>query len=209
MIVQAFTVGIFYTNCYVVRCEGTRTAIIVDPGFETDREAERIFEFIDENALDLKYIVNTHGHPDHTCGNGTAKKRYNVPILIHENDAHMLGDLGKKIAESFGFANSSPQADRLLHDEDLIEFGQNVLRVMHTPGHSPGGISILGEKQIFTGDTLFAGSIGRTDFPESSEQDMQQSLNKLTNLPNDFVAYPGHGPLTTIGEEKIANPFLR
>ena len=209
MIVQEFTVGAFYTNCYIVRCEKTRTAIIIDPGFDTDNEAEKIFEFVDGNALDLKYIVNTHGHPDHTCGNGIVKKRFNVPILIHENDAHMLGELGKKIAESFGLANSSPQADVLLHDGDLIEFGQIALRVMHTPGHSRGGISLLGEKDIFTGDTLFAGSIGRTDFPESSEQDMQQSLNRLTLLPNDFVVYPGHGLPTTIGEEKATNPFLR
>ncbi len=209
MIVQMFTVGKFLTNCYVVGCEQTKEAIIIDPGFDDHFEAEKIFKFIDENALTLKFIVNTHGHPDHTCGNEMVKERFNVSILIHEYDAHTLGEEGKKIAEFLGFENSSPPADMLLHDEDLVKFGRTTLKVMHTPGHSRGGISLLGEKEVFTGDTLFASSIGRTDFPESSELDMRSSLKKLANLPNHLVVYPGHGPTTTIGEEKRGNPFLQ
>jgi glyoxylase-like metal-dependent hydrolase (beta-lactamase superfamily II) len=209
MIVQMFTVGKFLTNCYVLCCEQTKEAIIIDPGFDDHFEAEKIFKFIDENALTLKFIVNTHGHPDHTCGNEMVKERFNVPILIHEYDAHTLGEKGKKIAEFLGFENSSPPADILLHDEELVKFGRTTLKVMHTPGHSRGGISLLGEKEVFTGDTLFASSIGRTDFPESSELDMRSSLRKLANLPNHFVVYPGHGPTTTIGEEKRGNPFLQ
>ena len=207
--VQMFTVGRFFTNCYVVGCEQTREAIIIDPGFDDRFEAERIFKFIDEKFLTSKFIVNTHGHPDHTHGNGMAKEKFHVPISIYEYDAYMLGESCKKIVEFFGFENFSPPADTLLHDGDFVKFGKTTLKVIHTPGHSRGSISLLGEKEVFTGDTLFAGSVGRMDFPESSEFDMKLSLRKLANLPNHFVVYPGHGPTTTIGEEKRSNPFLQ
>ncbi len=205
---QSFVVGAFFTNCYIVACEKTREAIIIDPGFDSEREGEKIFKTFKENSLKLKYIVNTHGHPDHTCGNGIVKEKIDVPILIHEFDAHMLGETSKGIAGFFGFKNFSPKADVLLHDGDIIKFGELVLKVMHTPGHSRGSISLMGEKEVFSGDTLFMGSIGRIDFPESSEKEMYQSLKKLTYLPDHFVVYPGHGPATTIGEEKCSNPFL-
>ena len=208
MIVQMFTVGKFLTNCYVVGCEQTKETIIIDPGFDDRFEAERVYNFINENALALKFIVNTHGHPDHTCGNGMMKERFNVPILIHEYDAHMLRKASNNIAEFFGFENSSPPADVLLHSGDMVKFGKTTLKVIHTPGHSRGSISLLGEKEVFTGDTLFAGSIGRTDFPESSKSEMSRSLRKLANLPNHLVVYPGHGPMTTIAKEKRSNPFL-
>jgi glyoxylase-like metal-dependent hydrolase (beta-lactamase superfamily II) len=209
MLVHQFTVGKFYTNCYLASCEQTKKAIIIDPGFDDRAEAKRIFETVETNSLMLRFIVNTHGHPDHTCGNGLVKEKFNVPILIHEYDAHMLGKLGKITAEAFGFENFSPQANRLLHDGDTVEFGETILKIIHTPGHSRGGITLLGKKEIFTGDTLFAGSIGRTDFPESSGNDMNSSLKKLASLPDNFVVYPGHGPTTTIGEEKQSNTFLR
>jgi glyoxylase-like metal-dependent hydrolase (beta-lactamase superfamily II) len=210
MMVQMFTIGKFFTNCYVVACEKTREAIIIDPGFDNRIDAEKIFEFTKVNALTLRLIVNTHGHPDHTCGNNLVKKIFNVPILIHECDAGMLGEIGKRNAEFFGLESFSPPADMLLHDGDTIKFGRITLKVLQTPGHSPGGISLLGQKEVFTGDTLFAGSIGRTDFPESSDHDMMISLRKkLATLPDYFIVYPGHGPATTIGEEKRSNPFLQ
>jgi len=209
MMVQVFTVGRFFTNCYVVGCEDTKEAIVIDPGFDAQLEAESVFRFIDGNGLALKFIVNTHGHPDHTCGNGIVKKRFHIPILIHEYDAQMLGKSSNEIGQLFEFRNISPPAEMLLHDEDVVKFGKIVLTVIHSPGHSRGGILLLGEKAVFTGDTLFAGSIGRTDFPESSQLDMKLSLRKLTNLPNNLVVYPGHGPATTIGEEKRSNPFLQ
>lgn len=208
--VQMFTVSKFFTNCYVVACEKTREAIIIDPGFDNRIDAEKIFEFTKANALTLRLIVNTHGHPDHTCGNNMVKKIFNAPILIHECDAGMLGEIGKRNAEFFGLESFSPPADMLLHDGDTIKFGRITLKVLQTPGHSPGGISLLGQKEVFTGDTLFAGSIGRTDFPESSGHDMMISLRtKLATLPDYFIVYPGHGPATTIGEEKRSNPFLQ
>ena len=176
MIVQMFIVGKISTNCYIANSEQTKQAIVIDPGFDDGFKAEQIFDYIDENMLTVKYIINTHGHPDHTCGNGIVKEKLNVPILIHELDAHMLGKFGIEIAGMFGFKNSSPPADILLHDEDLVKFGNTTLKAIHAPGHSPGSISLLGEKEVFTGDTLFSGSIGRTDFPESSEHAMSLSL---------------------------------
>jgi glyoxylase-like metal-dependent hydrolase (beta-lactamase superfamily II) len=210
MQINAFVVGDFETNCYLVSCKATRMAMIIDPGFDNHVEAEKIFKTIQENRLRLKFIVNTHGHPDHVCGNGIVKETYNVPILIHESDAFLLEDsAGKEVSKMLGIRSFSPAADRLLRDGDKIEVGEVTLRVIHTPGHSSGSISLLGEKAVFTGDTLFARSKGRTDFPDSSEKDMVCSLKKLADLPNDLIAYPGHGLTTSIGEEKRSNPFLR
>lgn len=209
MMVKRFTVGRFFTNCYVVASEETGEAIVIDPGFEDQTEAERTYRFIESKALDLRFIVNTHGHLDHTCGNGMVKERFQVPILIHEYDADMLKRLGDKFSSFFGFKASSPPADRLLHQGDSVDFGNIALNVVHTPGHTRGGVSLLGDQEVFTGDTLFAGSIGRMDFPESSKKEMQLSLRKLANLPGHLVVYPGHGPKTTIREERAGNPFLR
>lgn len=209
MIVRMFTAGRFFTNCYVVGCGQTKEAIIIDPSFDDMFEAEKIFKFIDGEFSVMKLIVNTHGHPDHTCGNRAAKQKFHAPILIHEYDAHMIGKSGHKISGFFGFRDFSPPADELLHDKDLVKFGETSLKTMHTPGHSRGSISLLGEREVFTGDTLFAGSIGRTDFPESSNLEMKHSLKKLAALPDHLVVYPGHGPKTTIGEEKHRNPYLR
>jgi len=204
-----FTVGRLFTNCYVVSCEQTGEAIIIDPGFDDKSEAEEIYSFLDANGLTLKFIVNTHGHPDHICGNGIVKQSFNVPILIHESDAYMLRKHNERVSVFFAFKTFSPPADILLCNGDLVKFGRTALKVLHTPGHTRGSISLLGKKEVFVGDTLFAGSIGRTDFPESSPQDMLVSLKKLASLPDYLTVYPGHGPTTTIGEEKRSNPFLR
>ena len=207
---QTFTVGALFTNCYVVSCEKTKETIIIDPGFTTKVEANKIFGYIKENGLYVKFIVNTHGHPDHTCGNALIKRNTSAPILIHELDAVMLGETGKPIAQLFGFTDCSPSADKLLHDGDIIRFGKEKLEVLHTPGHSPGSVSLLGENMVFTGDTLFAGSIGRTDLPGGSFRQLIDSIKKrLTVLPEHYVVYPGHGPSTTIGAEKRMNMFLQ
>jgi glyoxylase-like metal-dependent hydrolase (beta-lactamase superfamily II) len=208
MKVQMFAVGKVPTNCYIVSCEETGEAAIIDPAFDRLSEAEEIFGIIDEACLKLRFIVNTHGHPDHTCGNGIIKEKFSVPILVHEKDAHFLGETGLSIAQSFGFGGSPP-ADVLLQNGDLVKFGKVTLKVVHTPGHSLGGISLVGGREVFTGDTLFKGSIGRTDFPDSSKVDMKNSLAKLARLSDSFVVYPGHGLTTTISEEKRSNPFLQ
>jgi hydroxyacylglutathione hydrolase len=199
MQIQTFTVGMLSTNCYVVSCPETREALIIDPGFEDSYEAEQVMRYVDENALKVKFIVNTHGHADHISGDVALKKKYVVPICIHGYDAPSLGGLGESIAP----------ADVLLDDGELLEFGQVTLRVMCTPGHSLGSISLVGDKLVFTGDTLFAGGIGRTDFAGGSYRDMRCSLQKLLGLPDDYVVYPGHGCPSIIGEEKRVNPFLR
>ncbi len=204
-----FTVGALFTNCYVSSCEKTKEAVIIDPGFDDYSEAERIFKYIDTNALKLRYIVDTHGHPDHVCGNGIVKEKFHAPILIHELDAHMLGESSREGGQFFGFENFSPEADVLLREGDAVKFGLTTLRVILTPGHSRGSISLLGDHEVFSGDTLFSGSIGRTDFPGGSESDMRRSLKKLACLPESLVVYTGHGPTTTIGEEKRSNPFLQ
>ena len=198
MQIKTFTVGILSTNCYVVSYPENGEAIIIDPGFEAPYEAEQVMHYVNKNKLMVKFIVNTHGHADHISGDLVLKKSYGVPICIHTYDSQCLTDLG----ESF-----SP-TDVLLEDGELLTFGKASLKVMHTPGHSLGSISLVGVKLVFTGDTLFAGGIGRTDFAGGSDRDMKSSLQKLVGLPDDFVVYPGHGCFSVMGEEKRANPFL-
>jgi len=202
-------VGSLFTNCYVVWCSKTKEAIVIDPGFDRQGESEKILGILKENGLKVKFIVDTHGHPDHTCGNGIVKRATGAPILIHELDADMLSESSRRLVALFGFRVVSPVADSFLKDNDVVKFGEVALRVLHTPGHSPGSISLVGDDCVFTGDTLFAGGIGRTDFAGGSDHDMRLSLKKLLRLHDTFVVYPGHGAISTIGKEKRFNPFLQ
>ncbi len=192
MIIKRFKVGWLSTNCYVVGCEETKEAAVIDPGMDSEREAEEILNFIEQNGFHIKYIINTHGHPDHIAGNAIIKKATGAPILIHENNAERV------------------QADRKLHEGDALQVGTFKLVVLHTPGHTKDGISLLGDNVVFTGDTLFAGSVGRTDFIGGSYEELMRSIKtKFLCLPDSFKVYPGHESFTTIGEEKKHNPFLR
>jgi len=192
MIIKRFTVGWLSTNCYVVGCEETKEAVVIDPGMDSERETEPILNFIKQNSFHIRYIINTHGHPDHIAGNAVMKEATGAPILIHENDAERV------------------QADRKLRDGDVLQVGTFKLVVLHTPGHTKDGISLLGDNVVFTGDTLFAGSVGRTDFLGGSYKELMRSIKtKLLPLPDSFKVYSGHGPSTTIGEEKKYNPFLQ
>jgi hydroxyacylglutathione hydrolase len=195
---QVFVVGTLSTNCYVVHCRRTKAAVVIDPGFDSASEAEQILNYVDEEGLIVKFVVDTHGHEDHVGGNRFLKKKYHAPVCIHKYDADVI-DIGDDAAP----------ANVILNEGDALEFGDAKLNVIHTPGHSLGSICLLGEKLIFTGDTLFAGGIGRTDFAGGSDRDMNLSLGRLQRLPESLVVYPGHGPATTIGEEKRFNPFLR
>jgi len=191
---KMLTVGMLYTNCYIVSCLETKEALVIDPGFDTKAEASKVMKEVDDNNLKVKFIINTHGHPDHISGNRFLKKATSAQVLIHELDAPMLMGL---------------PADKTLQEGDVIQAGSVVLTVLHTPGHSRGSISLLGRDAVFTGDTLFAGSIGRTDLPGGSYKGIISSIkNKLATLPACLRVYPGHGPPSTIGEEKRSNPFL-
>jgi len=190
--VKCFKVGYLSTNCYVVSCEETKQAAIIDPGLETTTEAQPILDYIKQNGLTTKYIINTHGHPDHISGNMIMKQATGALILIHENHS--------------GRANP----DKKLSDGDVIKIGNYKLVVLYTPGHTKSGISLLGDGLVFTGDTLFAGSIGRTDFPGGSFKQLINSIKtKLMPLPDQFKIYPGHESFSTIGTEKKYNPYLQ
>jgi len=206
---KTFTVGMLSTNCYVTSCEETRETLIIDPGFDNQFEAKVVLTFINDYGLKPKFIINTHGHTDHTSGNWVLKKRFHVPISIHEKDACMLGEASGGAARVSHFDFFSPSATVLLHDGDSVKFGRVTLTIMHTPGHTAGSILLLGEKEVFSGDTLFAWSIGRVDLPGGSAREMGLSLKKLLRLPDHCVVYPGHGPETTIGRERRVNPFLQ
>jgi glyoxylase-like metal-dependent hydrolase (beta-lactamase superfamily II) len=198
MYVEIFPVGTLLTNCYVVNCVETNETIIIDPGWDFSDEAQPIFDYINREGLKIKGIVNTHGHQDHINGDAVMQKKYAVPIYIHERDAYFLANL----------ENHDATKVVLLKDGDSITFGKVSLKVMHTPGHTMGSICLIDEKNMFSGDTLFAESIGRTDFAEGSPKDMQMSLQKITKLPDNLIVLPGHDETTLMGQEKRKNPFL-
>lgn len=206
MIVKTLAVGPIMANCYIIGCEESRNAAVIDPG----DEADRILVALSEEKLTVKYILNTHGHFDHVGANKRLKDVTGAKLAIHPDDAAML-DTVNMAAASFGMAGeNSPPPDVLIKDGDKITFGSISLRVIHTPGHSPGGVSFHTDGIVFVGDTLFAGSIGRTDFPGGDYNTLISSVkNKLFVLPDDVTALTGHGPATTIGHEKQTNPFFR
>jgi hydroxyacylglutathione hydrolase len=204
--IQSWTVGFVETNAYLVWCSETREAALIDPGGDT----ARILSFAKKNELAVRYIINTHGHADHIAENAIAKERTGAPLLIHEADRQMLLSPELNLSLSLGFPIVSPDADRLLHEGDSITLGKLTLTVRHTPGHSPGSIALVHGKLAIVGDTLFWRSVGRTDFPGSSTSELENSIRtKLYTLPNDTIIYTGHGPTTTIGEERRENPFVR
>ncbi len=206
MIVKALAVGPIMANCYILGCEETRHAAVIDPG----DEADRILMSLTEDKLNVKYILNTHGHFDHVGANKRLKEVTGAKIAIHPDDAEML-DMINVAAASFGMAaENSPPPDLLINDGDKITFGNITLEVLHTPGHSLGGVSFFSDGVVFVGDTLFAGSIGRTDFPGGDFNTLISSVkNKLFVMPDEVKVLTGHGPATTIGQEKRTNPFFR
>ena len=202
-------VGHMAVFSYLIWCPRTREALLIDPGGNEDELAERIRE----KGLELKYIVNTHGHGDHTCGNGRLKGLTGAKIVMHPLDDEFFNSpAGQRRAMEWGF-EPSPPADVPVNDQDKISVGDVSLMVIHTPGHSPGGICLLGEGNVFTGDTLFVGGIGRTDFPGSSHETFMRSIReRLLPLPPETVVWPGHDygdhPYSTIGREIATNPWL-
>lgn len=199
--IKRFVVGPIETNCYVVWDNSTNDACLIDPG----GGAEKVKDFIVDNGLRLNFIINTHGHGDHIAANSD----FRVPIYIHEMDKDFLLDPRKNLSGAFLFPFVSPAASRILKDGDTIKLGTLTMEVIHTPGHTPGSISIVLNDVVFTGDTLFAGGVGRTDFEYGSEDALIKSIQKkLMPLAKDIKIYPGHGPESTIGEERDSNPFI-
>lgn len=203
--VVCFTLGPFQENAYLLVGPSGRRALLVDPGLES----EGILETLQERGLALELIVNTHGHLDHAAGNRFFKERTGARLAIHPADAPYLERLQAQAA-AFGLrAENSPAPDMALREGEPLSFDGLDFAVLHTPGHTPGGICFGIPGRLFVGDTLFRGSVGRTDLPGGSWDDLRRSIrNKLFSLPGDTVCHPGHGPETTLAEERLHNPFV-
>lgn len=206
MNVQTLVVGPLGVNCYVLGDTSTRQAIIIDPG----GNPSDILNAVQSNRMTVVAIVNTHAHFDHILALNEIRQATGAPLLLHRDENPVL-QAAQAGAAMFGMRMSQPDPpERLLQDGEQVVFGDTALTVLFTPGHTPGGICLLQDKNLFVGDTLFQGSIGRTDLPGGDYGTLMSSIrDKLLPLPDDTIVYPGHGPTTTIGEEKQLNPFVR
>lgn len=204
MLLKSLVVGPLAVNCYIVGDEATREAMVIDPA----AEAGVILRSIEELGLKVKSIVLTHGHPDHVAALKEVKEATGAEIAVHSGDAEYHRQ--QALALLFGlFCPDPPPPDRLLKDSDSINIGGLHFEVMHTPGHTPGSICLLGHGVLFSGDTLFNYGIGRYDLPGGDYAQLINSLRAtLMSLPDETIVYPGHGPETTIGAERQDNPFL-
>ena len=204
MIVLTLPVGMLEANCYVVAAEEGAEAVAIDPG----GDAEVIVAAAQAQGLRITHILDTHGHPDHTAGNCDLKAATGAKLYFHEADRGMIEGSGREWALT-GLVHVPCKADATLSDGEDVQVGALTLRVVHTPGHTPGGCCFAVEDALFTGDTLFAGSVGRTDFPGGDMRTLEASLARIVELfPDETVLYPGHGEATTLGEEKATNPWL-
>ena len=206
MILETLVVGPLGVNCYIVGDDVTREAIVIDPG----GNARDILATLRREQLKLVAIVATHAHFDHLLALDEVRAQTRAPFLIHPDEAQVLANAATG-ALFFGFTMRQPApADRLVREGDEVRAGSVSLKVLHTPGHSPGGICLLYEKCVFVGDTLFQGGIGRVDLPGGDYATLMRSIrDQLLTLPDDTIVYPGHGDATTIDAEKQLNPFLR
>src|SRR3990172_1049303 len=205
MIIKTMTVGAFAVNSYLVVCEKTRCAVIIDPG---DDEAY-IMDVVKSQDARVDYIFLTHGHLDHISGVARIRKQYGCQALMHEKDLFLVKNMN---SQAMLFNLQAPKGfipDKYVHEGDELKVGELVFRVIETPGHSPGSICYRAENIIFVGDTLFYDSIGRTDLIGGSSDDLYASINsKLFVLPPELEIYPGHGPSSTIGDRKQSNPYF-
>ena len=206
MIIHKLEVGPIMANCFVLGCEDTKQAVVIDPG----DDADQILLTLAKSELKVKYLINTHGHFDHVGANKKMKESTGAQIAVHAEDEPMLLDLSHH-ASMFGLSvDNSPPADIYLKDGDTISFGNITFEVIHTPGHSLGGVCLYTPGHLFVGDTLFQGSIGRTDLPGGDYDTLISSIKtRLLNFDDNTVVYPGHGPQTSIANEKRMNPFLK
>jgi hydroxyacylglutathione hydrolase len=208
MIIRTLAVGAFAANCYIVGSQATKQGMIVDPG----AEAETILRTVQQAGLSISLIVVTHAHVDHVGALRAVKERTSAQFAIHEAERGVLLNAPMRLFTSLGGfpIKAPPRPDRLLKDGDRIDVGDLHFMVLYTPGHSSGGICLAGHGVVFSGDTLFNSGIGRTDFPGMSHERLMESIReKLMVLPDETIVYPGHGPPTTIGDERRGNPFLQ
>jgi len=206
MIINTISVAPIGTNCYVLACEETGEAIVIDPG----GEPQRILKLIDEEKFNVKFIINTHAHFDHVGAVRDIQSKKGVPFLLHQDDEiYLEPTIFAESLRNFGFGGiKPPRVDEYINTNTTYRFGNCQFNVLETPGHSPGGVCFLFKKEVFVGDTLFAGSIGRTDFPGGSMPLLMASIKeKLMTLPDETIVYCGHMGSTTIGKERAFNPF--
>jgi hydroxyacylglutathione hydrolase len=207
LIFDSLETGPLMTNCYIVGDSETKEAAVIDPGGHVGA----IRSALDRKGLTCKWIMNTHTHFDHVGGNKALKEATGAELLVHADEADWLKSIGKQ-SLMFGIStDNSPPPDRTIDEGDILKVGSLRLKVLHTPGHSPGSISIVieGEKKILVGDLVFAGSIGRTDLVGGSFETLVEMVKtKIFAHSDDTKLYPGHGPATTVGREKKSNPFL-
>lgn len=194
--------------CYMLGDEATRTCAVIDPAFDP----EKILNTVDDAGYIITHVINTHGHSDHTSGNAAIIEATGAQLCIHKNDAEQVTRLLTRVLSRFMGGKGSPKASRILEDNDLITIGKTELKVLHTPGHTPGSICIYAEGHVFTGDTLFVQAVGRTDLPGGSSKQLLNSVHeKIYTLPDDTRVWPGHdygpSPSSTVAAEKQNNPF--
>lgn len=206
MIVETLPVGMIQANCYLLGDESTREAVVIDPG----GDSPVILKALMAKGLKPSAILVTHGHFDHVEGLASLKRATGAPIFVHRSDLPLVRGMSSQ-GKMFGIrAEDAPEPDRFLEDGETVAVGQLEVKVLHTPGHSPGSLCYLAGKAVFVGDLLFAGSIGRTDFEGGDYAVLIRSVRtKIFTLPDDTVVYPGHGPATTVSMEKRTNPFFQ
>jgi len=205
LVVHQMSVGPLQVNCFVVSCIKTKEAVVIDPG----EEGERILQVAEKAGLNIRKVVNTHGHFDHIGANQHIVEKTGAELLIHADDLPLLQN-ARNHAEVYGLTvAASPEPGRLLEQGDTFQVGELSFRVYHVPGHSPGGICLLCEGHLFVGDVLFSGSVGRTDLPGGDFDSLVEGVReRLFTLPDETIVHPGHGPDTTIGRERQENPFV-
>ena len=204
MILERRNVGIYGVNCYILGDEDTNKGAIIDPG----GSVEEILKTVREHELNIEYIILTHAHGDHIGGVPQLKYLTNAKVIAHKDEKELLNDKEKNLTSTMSCGVVEIDADEYVKDGEILKLGNLDLKIIHTPGHTPGGMCILVDNIMFSGDTLFAGSMGRCDLFGGNYGEMQKSLKKLSKFDDEITVFSGHGPATRLGVEKVTNPYM-